>query len=313
MSRAFLRTLFSLGLLLLAWARPADARAPSSGPPSLDGPRPVMAGKVPDELEGIGIEDKSGTMLPRDIRLTGSDGRAFTLGEYMDGERPLVIVLAYYQCPMLCSLVLNGASEVLSKVPEAPGKDYRLLVVSFDARDQVQVAHDKRASYVGSLKKAIVPIGGSDTAAYEFAVGDPAEVKRLADSVGFRYRWDEEQQQFAHAAGMFVVTPSGKLSQTLTGIKFEPEDVSGALREANKGEWHSPIKSVLLYCFQYNPHTGRYVLAAGRAMRVGAGVSIAALAVILLRLFRSERRRSRKLGDSTVQKPQQTLPETGQS
>jgi protein SCO1/2 len=272
-----------------------------------------MAGRIPEELDGIGIEDKSGAMLPRDVRLTGSDGRSFTLGDYMDGERPLVLVLAYYQCPMLCSLVLNGASEVLSKIPEAPGKDYRFLVVSFDERDQVQVAHDKRASYVGSLAKPIEPIAGSDTASYEFAVGDPAEVKRLADAVGFRYRWDQEQQQFAHAAGMFVVTPSGKLSQTITGIKFEPSDVSASLREANKGEWHSPIKSVLLYCFQYNPHTGRYVLAAGRAMKVGAGVSVAALAVILFRLFRAERRRSAKRGDSAAQKPQQTLPGTGQS
>ncbi|HTJ85196.1 MAG TPA: SCO family protein [Polyangiaceae bacterium] len=291
MTRHLRCILFTLGLVLLGGVRPAFATTPNGGPPRIDGPRPIMAGKVPEELDGIGIEDKAGADLPRDLELTGSDGRKFTLGEYMDGDRPLVLVLAYYNCPMLCSLVLNGANEALSKIPEAPGADYRFLVVSFDERDHVDVAHDKRASYVGNLKRPIQPIEGSDVASYEFAVGDPKEVRRLADAVGFRYRWDEEQQQFAHAAGLFFVTPKGKLSTVLTGIKFEPDDVSASLREATKGESHSPLNSVLLYCFQYNPHTGRYVLAAGRAMRVGAGITMGALAIVLFRMFRAERKK----------------------
>lgn len=288
MSKALRVALLCLGLTLLAAVRPAHAQ--NGGPPRLDGPRPVMAGEIPPQLDAIGIEDKAGALLPRDVRLTGSDGRSFILGEYLDGERPLVLVLAYYGCPMLCSMVLNGTQAALDKIDQVPGKDYRFLVVSFDPKDQVDVAHGKRASYVDSMARKPLAIDGSDLAAYEFAVGDEAEVRRLSDAVGFRYRWDEEQKQYAHAAGIFVVTPGGKLSTVLTGIAFPPEDVSEAVKGAGQGVSHSPLKSVLLYCFQYNPVTGKYVLAAGRAMRIGAAVSLAVLSFLLYRLVRAERR-----------------------
>jgi len=318
MTRHLLRILFAVALVVVAGVRPAFATTPQGGPPRIDGPRPIPAGRVPAELEGIGIEDKAGGDVPRDIKLTGSDGRDFTLGEYMDGDRPLILVLAYYNCPMLCSLVLNGANDALSQIPESAGEDYRYLVVSFDERDHVDVAHAKRESYLGSYKKPVKPIAGSDTASYEFAVGDPKEVRRLADAVGFKYRWDAEQQQFAHAAGLFFITPKGKLSTVLTGIKFQPDDVSQSLREATKGESHSPLNSVLLYCFHYDPHSGRYVLAAGRAMRVGAGVSLGALAIVLLRMFRAERKKRKAPGktakdsDSKDESPADSTDKSGE-
>lgn len=251
--------------------------------------------KTPEQLENIGIEDRAGAQLPRDVKLEGSDGRAFVLGEYMDGEKPLVLVLAYYGCPMLCSLVLNGTTDGLKGIDAVPGRDYRLLVVSFDPRDTSEVAKEKRAAYVEALGlgQGAKTLEGEPLMAFEFARGTEAEVARLADAVGFRYRWDEQEEQYAHAAGLFVVTPEGKLSQALTGIKFERDDLGAALVEAKKGVWHSPLKSVLLYCFQYDPLVGKYTLQVRQLLKVGAALTVGLILLLVLRLFVAERRRAR--------------------
>jgi len=290
--KPLLRTIVAacLGLMLLALTRSASAQLGNAGPPPMR-ERQQPAGVIPAELEGIGIEDKNGATLPRDIRLVGSDGRAFVLGEFMDGERPLVLVLAYYGCPMLCSMVLNATVAGLRGAVEQPGRDFRVLVVSFDPRDGATVASEKRDNYLESYGKLVTPIDGSERNAFEFATGDEADVKRLAETVGFNYRWDDEQKQYAHAAGLFVVTPKGQLSQTLTGIAFESQGISDALQDAKAGIWQSPLKSVLMFCFQYNPHTGKYVLLAGRAMRIGAAITIVAMAYMIFRLFRADRRK----------------------
>ncbi|NUP11692.1 MAG: SCO family protein [Polyangiaceae bacterium] len=281
-----------LGLALLAAIRPSSALAQSTpGGRPLEGAPSVPAGTVPKDLEGIGIEDKNGAVLPRDVKLTGSDGRSFVLGEYMDGERPLVLVLAYYGCPMLCSLVLNGTMTGVKGLNEIAGKDYRLLVVSFDPRDKVDIAQEKRKNYVEALGRQLEPIDGSQLGAFEFAVGDEAEVRRLAEAVGFNYRWDAAQDQYAHAAGIFIVTPKGVLSQALTGVEFPPDELRTAIAEANKEVWHSPLKSVLFYCFRFNPHTGKYTLIAARALRVAAGVTVLGLLFFVVRMFRADRRK----------------------
>ena len=240
---------------------------------------------LPPILEDVGIEDKPGAVLPRDVSLTGSDGRSFVLGEYMDGEKPLMLVLAYYRCPMLCSLVIRGMDKAIDKMTKQVGKDYRVLVVSFDPRDTTQVAHDKRANYLTELGKDF------DVPSYEFATGSEAEVRRLADSVGFHYKWDESQQQYAHAAGLFIITPKGKLSQTFTGIQFEPADVDRAVSEADKEVWHSPLKSALLYCFSYDAKHGRYVPIVMNIMKVSAAFTIAIVAFVVYRLFRAEKKK----------------------
>jgi protein SCO1/2 len=253
-------------------------------------PRPLPQdqsfNKLPTELEEVGIEDKPGAELPRDAALVGSDGRSFILGEYMDADKPLILVLAYYRCPMLCSMVLNGMSKAIRGMVKRPGADYRVLVVSFDPKDETSVAHDKRANYVADL-----PAAESDVTAYEFATGKEEDVRRIADAVGFRYKWIEESKQYAHASGIFVVTPKGKLSQALTGIEYQPADLDRAIVEADKETWHSPIKSVLLYCFTFDAKHGKYVPAVMNIMKLGAGITILAVGILLVRLRRSERGR----------------------
>jgi len=267
-------------------------------------PRPVPTmqsfNTLPKDLEEVGIEDKHGAELPRAAELTGSDGRSFVLGEYMDAEKPLVLVLAYYKCPMLCSMVLNGMSKALKGVAlqqsgKAPGHDYRVLVVSFDPRDTIDVAREKRANYLEQLGDAGRDL---DLASYDFAIGKEDQVRQIADAIGFHYKWLEDSQQFAHEAGLFVVTPKGKLSQTLTGLEFEPADVDRAITEADKEVWHSPLKSVLFYCFSYDAKHGKYVPAVMNIMKLGAGITILAVGVLLVRLFRQDkhRQRSRAVG-----------------
>jgi protein SCO1/2 len=241
---------------------------------------------LPQALEDIGIEDKAGAEIPRDVKLVHSDGTPFTVGDYLDGQKPLVVVLAYYRCPMLCSLVLNGMNNGLKAVKDkSAGKDFRVLVVSFDARDTTDVAREKRDNYAKAYGREV------DRAGFEFATGDAAEVKRLADALGFRYRWDDKTQQFAHAAGLFFVTPGGKLSQVLTGIQFKGEEVDVALDEASKGGWHSPLRSALLYCFTYDPKSGSYVPIVRNLMKVGGAVTVAIVGALLLVMFRRERAR----------------------
>ncbi len=286
------RTFWSLLIALVFMTTGVVRSAFANGPPRSHGPR-VQTGQVPEELEGIGIVDKPGADIPRDITLVGSDGRELIVGEYLDKEKPLILVLAYYGCPMLCSLVLNGTMDTLKAMPENAGNQYRVLVVSFDPRDKVEVARAKRAAYVESYGRQV------DEQAFEFATGSEAEVARLADAVGFRYRWSETEGQYAHAAGIFVITPEGKLSQALTGVRFEANDVSFAIGEAKKGVWRSPLKSALLYCFQFNPRTGKYVLAAGRAMQIGAGITIVGLSFLLFRLLRGGRSSSKGLPADT--------------
>jgi protein SCO1/2 len=287
-ARLLVLGLWIAGLWAVTGAGVADAQG-FAAPPGGHRPDATPAGATPAELEDIGIEDKSGAAIPRDVKLVGSDGRALLLGEYMDGDRPLLLVLAYYGCPMLCSMVLNGTLDAIKGLEKLPGKDYRVLVVSFDPRDDVAVAREKRASYVAAFQRPLGAIDGSELAGFEFATGTEAEVRRLSDAVGFRYRWDDAQQQYAHAAGIFVITPDAKLSTTLTGVQYAPRDVDTALGDAQRGVWRSPLKSALLFCFQYNPQTGKYTLIAGRAMQAGALVTILAVAFLVWRLRRAER------------------------
>ncbi len=263
--------LWGLAIALALVARPAPARADT---------------ELPREFVGIDIEDKAGASLPGDVRLRTSEGRPVLLGDYVDGKRPVVLVLAYYGCPSLCSLVLNGAMNAMKGIRPSAGADYRFLVVSFDGRDTSEVAKAKRASYVGAYGRP------TDAGSFEFFTGEAAEVRRLADAVGFRFRWDAATEQFAHAAGAFVATPDGRLSRTLYGVSFPPKDLELSLLEASGGKIGGALGRVLLFCFHYDPNARGYVLASMRLMQASGFVTLAVLAAWLLHFWRIERRRT---------------------
>lgn len=243
---------------------------------------PREAETTPQELTGIEISDRRGAAIPKELVLRDSAGRDVKLEKYLDGERPVVLVLAYYSCPMLCTLVLNGVVDGLKEVALTAGKDFKVLAVSIDPRDTAEVAAAKRANYVEAYGREVTTDG------FDFLTGDEATVRRLADAVGFAYRWDEESKQYAHAAGAFILTPKGTLSQTLYGIAFPEAVLRLALVEAADGAIGSAVDKITLFCFQYDPKTGGYVLAASRLMSATGALMVLAVGVWLAVLWRRE-------------------------
>ncbi len=238
---------------------------------------------LPPELEGIGIDDKHGARLPVELGFRDHTGAEVKLGEYLDGK-PFILVLAYYQCPMLCSYVLNGVTQAARATGFTLGDGFRMLTVSFDPRDTVELAAAKRTSYLEAYGKPTI-----GKRPWDFLVGDEVTVKKLADTVGFHYRWDPDGKQFAHAAGVFVFTPDGQLSRVLYGIEHQPRDLRLALVEAGEGKLGSAWDKLLLLCYHYDP-TGRgYTVAVLRIMKIGGGLTVLVLALWIFRMWRRER------------------------
>ncbi|UQA57808.1 SCO family protein [Polyangium aurulentum] len=268
---ALARIVLTCALVAVAFATNARAAEPT----------------IPKELQGIDIDERPGAVLPADVRLRDMAGKDVTLGSYFDGERPVVVLMAYYECPMLCSLVLNGMLKGMKGLEWTAGKEYRVVVVSFDPRDTPEAARQKREAYVGAYGRSV------DERGFDFLVGDEAEVRRLADAIGFKYRWDTETKQYAHAAGAFAITPQGKLSRTLYGIEFQNKDLRLALLEASEGKLGAAWGRVLLFCFHYDSSEGEYVLAGRRLMKAFGGLFALVLAGFLVRMWRAEPRPAR--------------------
>lgn len=241
---------------------------------------------LPPELEAIGVDDRAGATLPADVALTDHEGRAVKLADYFDGRRPVLLTLAYYSCPMLCTLVLNALNDGLRGLAWPLGSEYRVVTVSIDPRDTPAIAKEKRENYLNSYGRRAEDDG------WVFLTGSEAEVKRLAASVGFHYRWDEPSQQYAHAAAAFVASPRGVLSRTLYGLSFPSRDLRLSLVEAADGSVGSAIDKVLLFCFHYDPAARSWVLAATRVMQAGGALTVLLLAALLVPAWRRERTRT---------------------
>lgn len=244
----------------------------------------TTAADLPPEMQDIGIDDRTGSTVPRDIRLTDHTGRERTFGDYLDDGKPVVLVLAYYQCPMLCTLVLNGIADGLKQLAWTTGESFRTLVVSIDPTETPKLAAEKRANYLEDYGRHVGERG------WDFLVAEEDQVRRLADAVGFRYRWDEATSQYAHAAGAFVFTPDGTLSRTFYGITFPERDLRLALTEAGEGRIGGAWERILLFCYSYDPHARGYALAAMRVMKAGGALTVLVLLLGFLWLNRRYRR-----------------------
>jgi protein SCO1 len=260
-------------MLMLTTAMPAAA----------DPPRMASDAK-PRELAGVEIVEKPGARLPIELPFRNQEGRAVTLKDYLDGEHPLIIVLAYYRCPKFCSIVLNGVLGGIKTVGLPLGIDYRVVTVSFDPRDTIEMAAEKRLSYVKELGGDVPPKG------WDFLVGDAYAVRALAEAIGFRYRWDPATEQFAHGAGAFVFTPDGRLSRTLYGVNFPGRNVRLSLVEAGQGNIGSTWDKVILFCYHWDPNASGYTLAIVKLVRIVGLLFVLALAYFFWRLWRRERR-----------------------
>ena len=243
----------------------------------------ITASAVPAPLREIGFDQNLDRPVPLDTVFRDEAGRTVRLGDYF-GRRPVVLVFAYYDCPMLCTQVINGLSSALGVLSLEPGKDFEIVTVSFNPRDTPATASAKKATYLERYHRP-----GAD-AAWHFLSGDQSSIDRLTKAAGFRYVWDAQTNQFAHPTGVIVLTPEGRLARYLFGIEYGPRDLRFALVEASAGRIGSAVDSLLLYCYHYDPATGRYGLAIMRAMRIGgAVVTVLALVAFIVVMLRKER------------------------
>lgn len=243
------------------------------------------AGQLPAQLREVGFDQLPGAQVPLDAAFVDEQGLPVTLGQYF-GQRPVLLVLVYYECPMLCSMVLNGVVTSLRAVSFDPGRDFDVVVVSFDPGEGATVAAAKKAS---TLER----FGRPQTAAgWHFLTGSPESIARLTTAVGFRYTYDAATDQFAHAAGVTALTPQGQVARYLFGIDYAPKDVRLALVEAAGGKIGGVVEQLLLYCYHYDPRMGRYSAATLSIVR-GAGLLTVLLLVGFILAMRQRERRQR--------------------
>lgn len=235
-----------------------------------------------DRLGRIGIDQHLGTALPLDLVFRDETGQEVKLGSFF-GDRPVILSLVYYECPMLCTQVLNGLVRGLRPLSFEPGREFELVTVSIDPGETPELAAAKKREYVTGYGRA----GGAT--AWHFLTGRPAEIAALAEAVGFRYEYDPPTDQFIHASGIMVTTPDGRLSRYFYGIDYAPRDLRLGLVESAEGRIGSPVDKLLLLCYRYDPMTGRYGFLVVTSLRLAAIATVAALAGLVLLLLRRER------------------------
>jgi protein SCO1/2 len=238
---------------------------------------------VPAPLREIGFDQNIGQRLPLDADVIDERGALGRIGSYF-GKRPVVLVFAYYSCPMLCSQVVNGLASSVDVLSLQPGRDFDVVVVSFDPRDTPAAATLKKTQFLERYKNDAAPD------ASHFLTAPPASIDRLTKAAGFRYVWDKETQQFAHPTGVIVLTPDGRMARYLFGIEYGPRDLRLALVEASAGKVGTVVDTLLLYCYHYDPMTGRYGVAIMRTLRIAGASTVLVLVTFVVVMLRREKR-----------------------
>jgi len=262
---------FGIAALLLL-ASTGSARAAAIAPAPL-GSLDQQASAKPTALQNVTIEQHLGQKLPLDAKFRDENGKDVRIGDYFgEGKRPAVLVMAYFECPMLCTLVLNGTIKAMRPMSLKPGTDFDLVVVSFDPKETPELALKKKQTYVENYSKE------GDGSGFHFLTGEEASIKAVADAVGFRYNYLPETKEFAHAAAIYVLTPAGELSRYFFGVEFSSRDLRLALVEAASGKIGNFVDQLMLFCFRYDPSTGKYSAAALSVVRLGGVATVLFLA-----------------------------------
>lgn len=256
-------------------------RLPSSGPQKLE------EGQLPPMLQSVTVDEHLGRNVDLSLNFIDETGASVPLSSFFHKRKPVLLDLIYYSCPNLCNLILNGQAEVMRQIPWNPGDQYEVVTISIDPKENFELASKKKATYIQSLAR---PAGG-----WHFLCDKDGNAKRLAEEIGYHYRYDEAQQQFAHPAAIFILSPEGRISRYLYGARFRPMDVRFALTEASEGRTTITVERILLYCYHYDPKEGKYVMFASNLMRIGGLLTILAIGYFLWRMIRFERRRAARL------------------
>ena len=238
----------------------------------------------PPMLKDVAIDQRLGQSLPLDAIFQDEEGHAVRLGQYFLG-RPVILVLAYYNCPMLCTQVFNGLTSSLRVLSFDAGKEFEVVAVSFDPNDRPADARAKKKPYVEQYGRP------GAAAAWHFLTGSTASIERLTEAVGFHYKYDDSIGQFAHASAIYVATPEGKLSRYFYGIEYAPRDLRLGLIEASNHRIGNPVDQLLLFCYHYDPKIGRYSAAVLSFVRFGGIAAVLILSTFLAVMWRRDRRR----------------------
>jgi protein SCO1/2 len=267
---------FVSGALAIALlAHPATVAAQFTDPNQGIGVRPEL-------LKEVGVDQKLNDEIPLNLAFRDEHGRPVELAQFF-GSKPVILTLVYYNCPMLCTQVLNGLDRSLEVLPLEIGKDFNVVTVSIDPTDRPVVAEAKQAMYAGMYRRPGAQYG------WHFLTGDEPQIKQLADSVGFRYAYDPDSKQYAHASAIMLLTPAGKISRYFYGVSYPERDLRLGLVEASQGKIGSPVDAVLLFCYHYDPHTGKYGLLISRVLQLGGILTVLVGGIFLIFLFRGER------------------------
>ncbi len=263
-----------LGLILFPAVRADASGAPGSPPPDLPLP--------PPPVKDVGFDQRLGESVPLDLVFRDETGASVRLSKYF-GKRPVVLSLVYFNCPMLCGMTTDGLVRSVRALRFEPGADYEILSVSFDPRETAEMASEKKRTVMAQYGRQSGPGG------WHFLTGDAASVAALTKALGFRYVWDAEQKQFAHATGITVLTPQGRIAKVFFGIEYPAKDLRLALIEASEERIGNVVDQLLLLCFHYDPKAGRYTATVRNLVRGGAVITLVLVAGFVTIMLRRER------------------------
>jgi protein SCO1/2 len=262
----------------------AVAQPPSSFQDKATQPASQVA---PADLANVGINQRLNQQVPLDLEFKDETGKTVKLGDYFRSGKPVILNLVYYTCPMLCGEELISEASALSMLKFAPGKDYEIVSVSFNPDETSNDATAAKKTYVARINEHLDP--KTDGSGWHFLTGAQPQIKQLADAVGFHYRRDPQTRQFIHATAIMLVTPAGKLAQYYYGVEYSPKDIRLGLIEASRGNIGNVVDEVLLYCYHYDPNTGRYGAVVTNIMRLAGAATMLILGGFLIVMFRRDK------------------------
>jgi len=277
MSRVLPKT---IGLVVLA-ATMAVAQPPSTF--MRDASKPASQ-VTPDDLKNIGIDQRLDQQLPLGLQFKDEAGKTVRLGDFFKSGRPVILNLVYYTCPMLCGEELAGLSSALAVLKFTPGNEYEVVTVSINPDDTPEIASAKKKIYIDRMNERLEK--KTDGSGWHFLTGQPAEIQQLADAVGFHYKRDERTGQFIHSAAIMLVTPQGKLAQYYYGVEFSPKDLRLGMIEASRNKIGNLVDQITLYCYHYDPTSGRYGAVITNILRLGGTATLLVLGGFLIVMYR---------------------------
>lgn len=272
---------------LLAAVVLAQPGQPAPAQPSYSMQDANLKPALPGALKGVGIDQQLDSQVPLDIILKDEAGRDVPLSSFFHSGKPVIIAPVYYRCPMLCTQILTGLESSLKAVTFDPGRDFEVVAVSFDPKDTPELAAAKKQTYLRRYNRPNTANG------WHFLTGEQKNVKQLTDALGYHYRYDPKTDQYAHASGIMILTPDGRVSRYFYGVEYAPRDIRLGLVEASKNKIGSPVDAILLFCYHYDPSTGKYGAVALNLLRVTAALFAVVGGVFLVFALRRDGHKGR--------------------